>query len=130
MAPTQNDSILIIGATNCPHTLDEAIRRRFVKRMYIPLPSTETRAEFTKHALQDSRHNLSADDFNRVAESTRGFSCADMHALCTEAALCPVRAISDIRNVRAEDIRPIQHQDFTQALGTVKASVEPSTEAL
>ncbi|EGZ28816.1 hypothetical protein PHYSODRAFT_353598 [Phytophthora sojae] len=46
MSSTQNESILIIGATNCPHTIDEAIRRRFVKRMYIPLLATEARAQF------------------------------------------------------------------------------------
>jgi SpoVK/Ycf46/Vps4 family AAA+-type ATPase len=31
--------ILIIGATNRPDDLDEAVRRRLVKRLYIPLPN-------------------------------------------------------------------------------------------
>jgi len=30
---------LIIGATNLPKELDDAVRRRFVKRLYIPLPN-------------------------------------------------------------------------------------------
>ena len=34
-----NERILIIGATNRPNELDEAVRRRFVKRLYIPLPN-------------------------------------------------------------------------------------------
>jgi SpoVK/Ycf46/Vps4 family AAA+-type ATPase len=34
-----DEKILIIGATNLPEELDDAVRRRFVKRLYIPLPN-------------------------------------------------------------------------------------------
>mmetsp|Transcript_3395 Transcript_3395/g.3350 ORF Transcript_3395/g.3350 Transcript_3395/m.3350 type:complete len:152 (-) Transcript_3395:315-770(-) len=35
----ENGRILIIGATNRPDDLDEAVRRRLVKKLYIPLPN-------------------------------------------------------------------------------------------
>lgn len=35
------ERLLVIGATNRPQELDEAARRRFVKRLYIPLPEYE-----------------------------------------------------------------------------------------
>lgn len=35
------ERLLVIGATNRPQELDEAARRRFVKRLYIPLPILE-----------------------------------------------------------------------------------------
>jgi len=36
--------ILVLGATNIPWELDPAIRRRFEKRVYIPLPEPFARA--------------------------------------------------------------------------------------
>lgn len=36
-----DDRILIIGATNRPQELDEAARRRLVKKLYIRLPDLQ-----------------------------------------------------------------------------------------
>ena len=41
------DGILVLGATNTPWTLDPAIRRRFEKRVYIPLPEAPARVRET-----------------------------------------------------------------------------------
>lgn len=38
-------SVTVLGATNLPWNLDEALRRRFEKRVYIPLPEEEQRRE-------------------------------------------------------------------------------------
>lgn len=39
-----DQQILVLGATNIPWELDPAIRRRFEKRVYIPLPEPHARA--------------------------------------------------------------------------------------
>jgi len=33
------ERVLLIGTTNKPQELDQAMRRRFTKRLYIPLPN-------------------------------------------------------------------------------------------
>lgn len=40
------ERLLVIGATNRPQELDEAARRRFVKRLYIPLPVLDVKIIF------------------------------------------------------------------------------------
>lgn len=39
---TNSDKVLVIGTTNRPESLDEAARRRFVRRLYVPLPKDES----------------------------------------------------------------------------------------
>jgi katanin p60 ATPase-containing subunit A1 len=45
--------IVVIGATNRPWDLDEAIRRRLEKRIYIPLPTEVGRTELIKINLKN-----------------------------------------------------------------------------
>lgn len=40
--------VLVLAATNLPYNLDQAIRRRFDKRIYIPLPEAPARAHMFK----------------------------------------------------------------------------------
>lgn len=48
---TEDARILIIGATNRPNDLDEAVRRRLVKRLYIPLPNGAGRRQFIERMI-------------------------------------------------------------------------------
>ena len=45
--------ILIIGATNRPDDLDEAVRRRLAKRLYIPLPNEAGRKQYLERLFED-----------------------------------------------------------------------------
>ena len=48
-----------------------------------------------------------------------GYSGSDMAHLCREAAMGPIRTITDISRITAADVRPIQLVDFEYALTQV-----------
>ena len=60
---TDNDGILVLGASNVPWELDPAIRRRFEKRIYIPLPDIHARTSIFKIRIGKTPHNLAEEDF-------------------------------------------------------------------
>ncbi len=43
---------MVLGATNRPQELDDAVRRRLVKRIYIPLPDAAARRALLDHLLK------------------------------------------------------------------------------
>ena len=84
-------NVLILGATNVPWELDAAIRRRFEKRVYIPLPEKESRSFMVKLHLGDTPNSLSDEDFDRLGEITEGASGSDIKVLVKEALMQPLR---------------------------------------
>jgi len=83
--------VLVLGATNVPWELDAAIRRRFEKRVYIPLPEAEARAYMTKLHLGDTPNELVDEDFDKLGEITEGASGSDIKVLVKEALMEPLR---------------------------------------
>lgn len=75
--------------------MDEAARRRFVKRLYIPLPEAAARAHIVVNLLKKHDHELSPDDLDLISQKSEGYSGSDMANLCREAALGPIRAVAD-----------------------------------
>ncbi|KAE8738630.1 hypothetical protein FOCC_FOCC015882 [Frankliniella occidentalis] len=72
----QNDKILVIGATNRPSDLDEAVRRRFQKKFLIPLPDLMIRpigAEDVMEAAKKIRPTVSSKDLVHYREFDKLF---------------------------------------------------------
>jgi vacuolar protein-sorting-associated protein 4 len=70
---SNNDGILVLGATNIPWVLDAAIRRRFEKRIYIPLPEEHARLTMFKLHLGNTPHSLTEADLKLLAAKTDGY---------------------------------------------------------
>lgn len=121
---SRDDRVLVVGATNRPQELDEAARRRLVKRLYIPLPDDDARRSMVQRLLAKSRNDCSESDFDEIVKLSKGYSGSDMYALCAEAALGPVRDLGDsIGNIEESGVRPIGVVDFVGAAKAVRASV-------
>nr|XP_009600283.1 ATPase family AAA domain-containing protein FIGL1 [Nicotiana tomentosiformis]XP_009600284.1 ATPase family AAA domain-containing protein FIGL1 [Nicotiana tomentosiformis]XP_033511883.1 ATPase family AAA domain-containing protein FIGL1 [Nicotiana tomentosiformis] len=129
---TGSEQILLIGATNRPQELDEAARRRLTKRLYVPLPSSEARAWIIKSLLEkDGLFKLSDEDIVSICRLTEGYSGSDMKNLVKDASMGPLREALkqgiEITKLEKEDMRPVNLQDFEDALQEVRPSVS-STE--
>lgn len=116
--------VLILGATNMPWAIDEAARRRFAKRVYIPLPERETRKKQITKLLELQNHTLLTLDFETLMNLTEGFSGSDITLLAKDSAMGPLRSLGDnLLSTPTEDIRPIQLGDFIESLKYVRPSV-------
>ncbi|XP_034038596.1 vacuolar protein sorting-associated protein 4B isoform X2 [Thalassophryne amazonica] len=87
------EGILVLGATNIPWTLDSAIRRRFEKRIYIPLPEEHARTYMFKLNLGSTPHSLTEADFISLGKKTEGYSGADISIIVRDALMQPVRKV-------------------------------------
>lgn len=86
--------ILVLGATNIPWSLDTAIRRRFERRVYIPLPDAGARAKMFELNVGDTPHELTHKDFIKLAELTEGLTGSDVATAVRDAIMEPVRRIN------------------------------------
>jgi transitional endoplasmic reticulum ATPase len=99
--------VIVIGATNRPNALDPALRRpgRFDREIEIGIPDKKGRREI----LQIHTRGMPlAEDVNidRLAEMTRGYTGADLAALCREAAMKAIRRILPSIDFNEEHISP------------------------
>lgn len=121
--------VLILGATNLPWAIDDAARRRFAKRVYIPLPEDETRRLQIKKLLAYQKNTLLEEDYDKLMELTKGFSGSDITLLAKDSAMGPLRSLGDkLLSTPTEEIRSIQLEDFVDSLKYIRPSV--STEGL
>ena len=88
-----NDGILVLGATNIPWGLDSAIRRRFEKRIYIPLPEMQARKRMFEIHIGNTLTNLSPTDLSTLSARTEGYSGADIGIVVREALMMPIRRV-------------------------------------
>ncbi|KAL9598788.1 MAG: hypothetical protein Q9219_004286 [cf. Caloplaca sp. 3 TL-2023] len=116
--------VLVLAATNMPWAIDEAARRRFVRRQYIPLPENHVRESQLRRLLSHQKHNLNQADIRVLVELTDGYSGSDITALAKDAAMGPLRSLGEaLLYMSMDEIRPIQFEDFEASLINIRPSV-------
>ena len=96
---------MVLATTNRPWDLDEALRRRLEKRIYIPLPDEKARLAMLKIHVRKVRL-ASSMDLAAIARQTENFSGADIHTLCRDACMNPMRRM--ILDKSPEEIRTMK----------------------
>ena len=130
--------VMVLGATNRPWDVDEAILRRLPRAFEVGLPNVEQRAQVLAVTLKGE--NLEDGFISQerscalwmIASETEGFSGSDLRDLCKQAAYGPVRDFLKIEREKASigqrasgRPRAISYADFKAVLDTSP----PSTEA-
>ncbi|KAL4068967.1 AAA-domain-containing protein [Scleroderma citrinum] len=85
--------VLVLGATNIPWQLDPAIKRRFEKRIYIPLPDLEARKRMFEIHVGSTPCQLTLKDYRLLAERTDGYTGSDISIVVRDALMQPVRKV-------------------------------------
>ncbi|KAJ1824649.1 Vacuolar protein sorting-associated protein 4 [Coemansia sp. RSA 2675] len=85
--------VLVLGATNIPWALDSAIRRRFEKRIFIPLPDAAARARMFQLHIGNTPCTLTQRDYKMLAERTEGYSGSDIAVIVRDALMQPIRKV-------------------------------------
>ncbi|KAJ4775240.1 Spastin [Rhynchospora pubera] len=124
----QDALVIVIGATNKPQELDDAVLRRLVKRIYVPLPDATLRKILFKNQLKGQSNSLSGCDLDILVAETDGYSGSDMRALCEEAAMMPIRELGphNILTIKANQLRPLKYEDFKKAMLVIRPSLQKS----
>ncbi|MBQ3736014.1 MAG: AAA family ATPase, partial [Candidatus Methanomethylophilaceae archaeon] len=123
--------VVVIGATNRPNSIDEALRRpgRFDREIEINIPDRDGRFDILQiHA----RGMPLADDvdLNKLADLTHGYAGADLSALTKEAAMAALRRVLPDVDLESDEIPKetlnkieVRWEDFVQGL----KEMQPST---
>ncbi|HYG71993.1 MAG TPA: AAA family ATPase [Actinomycetota bacterium] len=111
--------IFVIGATNRPDQIDPALLRggRLSRTIVLGLPGESERLAILR--LYTARMPTVAVRFEELARDTDGMSPADLRSLAQEAALAAMGRSGD------EASPAVTHDDFTEALGRMRAPSMP-----
>ncbi len=128
---TSRGKVVVIGATNRPNSIDEALRRpgRFDREIEIGIPDRDGRLEILQ--IHTRGMPLAEDvDLDWLADKTHGYSGADLSALTKEAAMAALRRVLPDVDLEAEEIPrevlnriSVTRDDFKAAL----RDMQPST---
>jgi vacuolar protein-sorting-associated protein 4 len=83
-------NVVVIGATNFPWQLDPAMRRRFEKRVYIPLPSQKDIVYMLKRSLDKVGHSVKGSQFTEIAKKLVGYSGSDVASFVKQCCMVPL----------------------------------------
>ncbi|MFX1524103.1 MAG: AAA family ATPase [Promethearchaeota archaeon] len=121
---THDKPLLVLGATNRPWDIDNAMLSRFEKRVHVPLPDLKARAGIFKIHTEGVNTALTEEDFIELAVRSEGHSGRDIANVCREVIMLPIRELDMGGLLENSDqevkVRDINLSDFKKTLKKVK----------
>jgi len=121
---THDKPLLVLGATNRPWDIDNAMLSRFEKRVHVPLPDLKGRAGIFKIHTEGVNTALTEEDFVELAVRSEGYSGRDIANVCREVIMLPVRELDMSGLLEDSDrevkVRDITLKDFKKTLKKIK----------
>ena len=121
---THDKPLLVLGATNRPWDIDNAMLSRFEKRVHVPLPDLKARAGIFKIHTEGVNSALTDEEFVELAVRTEGYSGRDIANICREVIMLPIRELDMSGLLENSDkevkLRDITLKDFKKTLKKVK----------
>lgn len=119
--------VIVLGATNRPDSMEPALRRpgRFDREFEVPVPNTDGRLEILQ--IHTRGMPLAGDiDLKSMSLELHGYTGADIHSLCREAAIRAIRRYLPMIDLESDTIQAdvlksmeIRIMDFHQAMHEV-----------
>jgi len=149
---TTRDRVVVIGSTNRPFALDEAVLRRMPRRILVDLPDNKTREEILRVTLSNNR--LAPDvNVTDLALQMEGYTGSDIKEVCRDGVTkisheqarqleshlrkegnVPSAPASGVMGDQAiaspTELRPVTADDLKQAMKKLSASVNQSGREL
>jgi len=112
-------TVIVLAATNHPWDLDEALRRRLEKRIYIPLPTKEGREELFKINMGEVEMDPDVD-LAELADASEDYSGADIAIVCRDASMMSMRRLMEEARKKGIGLEAMQKEllENKEALNT------------
>jgi SpoVK/Ycf46/Vps4 family AAA+-type ATPase len=126
-------SVMVMGATNRPFVLDDAVLRRLPRRLLVDLPDQQARLAILRvisreDVLEDAKHLI------KLSEATPLYSGSDLKNLAKSAATCATRELLSLEKRTGQRLsmesRVIKWVHWEQAMREVPASLSKESDMM
>jgi len=134
--------VIVLGASNRPRDIDQAILRRLPRQLYFGLPDEKERHLILQAILKDERRDADVD-LLKLASNTSNYSGSDLRELCRKAVVIPFRecmksqkeetttitpSFIETPSSNQKNLRPLNMKDFDEALKEIRATGDVADE--
>ncbi|KAJ1502329.1 hypothetical protein HMI54_009139 [Coelomomyces lativittatus] len=123
----ENHGIIVLGATNRPFDLDEAVLRRFARRVLVDLPTSMEQLAILRHHLVGEQLHPEVN-LNTIVDQLQHYSGSDIKNLCVAASMAAIRELESKGEIQKDRVLHARH--FLLSLKEVKASAHKNLNSI